>query len=315
MKENIYKLIFTIILIAGVFFSFFIFNRANVYKVEILKAQLDEEEAEKIRKEEILTQNDLDQILEELKLFKRISCKKEIQSEVGLGTILEIDKNFFEKNTKEVKPIASLTKLMTAVVALENLNDDEIIYISKGAEAAFGDFGNFKWGEGFSLKDLINGMLLSSSNDAAVALAEKIGVKQFINLMNRKAKEIGMKNTIFYDPTGLSVSNRSTAEDLLKLVNYILSSHLKIFEITREPQIVIKEVNTQKEKIIRNENKLVKNNAFLGGKTGFLLNIQKGGMLSLFRFSNYTVLIVILDGDWEARYKDTLNILSCLSIH
>lgn len=155
-------------------------------------------------------------------------------------------------------------------------------------------------------------MLLSSSNDAAVALAEQIGYKDFVHLMNEKAKELEMTETLFVDPAGLSLNNRFSIEDLSTLVKYILANYPQIFEWTRNDKIFIYDIANDQEKIIFNENKLAKENNFLGGKTGFLLTPNKGGLISLFRYRDYTILIIVLDGNWYDRYQDTKNILSCL---
>jgi len=256
--------------------------------------------------------NKLDQSLVEYKLISNINCSISIKSQAGLGIILENNQIFFSKNTQQRFPIASLTKLMTAVISVEKIPKSSLITITSKAQAAFGDFGNFKTGERYSREDLLKGMLLSSSNDAAVALAEQIGYKDFVHLMNEKAKELEMTETLFVDPAGLSLNNRFSIEDLSTLVKYILANYPQIFEWTRNDKIFIYDVANDQEKIIFNENKLAKENNFLGGKTGFLLTPNKGGLISLFRYRDYTILIIVLDGNWYDRYQDTKNILSCL---
>jgi len=163
----------------------------------------------------------------------------------------------FQKNPEEILPIASLTKLMTAVIVLENPDDYNLsreVIVSKEA-AAQKDvpvYGNLEAGKKFTLKQLLDLMLIYSSNDAAWALAEVIDMENtentenFIEKMNQKAKELGLENTNFVNPTGLDPENSyyhlpnreefnySIAKDLVKLAQYILFNHPLIFEISLE---------------------------------------------------------------------------------
>jgi D-alanyl-D-alanine carboxypeptidase len=160
-----------------------------------------------------------------------------------------VKKILFNKNIDQPLPIASLTKLMTAVIVLENYDlKNTWITISEKA-AAQGNVPNYgnldqEIGKKFPLEKLLELMLIYSSNDAAWALAEAIGVQNFIEKMNEKAQDLGLENTHFVNPTGLdpenlyyhppnqSSFNYSTAQDLLKLAQYILENHPLIFEIT-----------------------------------------------------------------------------------
>ena len=264
----------------------------------------------------LYTIQDTSRVLKEYNLFHNLSCQSRINSAAGEGLIVNKDFSnksvFFEKQIHEAEPIASLTKLMTAVIALENVDPNKMITLSPRAIASFGNFGNFKKGEQFKTRDLIQGMLLSSSNDAAFALAEQLGVKKFVFLMNQKAKELNMNQTNFVDPAGLSLSNYSTTADLTKLTFYILENIPEIFSMTTHPQVEIREFRSGKMKTIHNIDKFSKDPNFLGGKTGFLLNLNKGGLLSLFRYQDYTVCVIVLQGGWANRYYDTKRIFSCL---
>jgi len=264
----------------------------------------------------LYTPQDVNHALEEYNLFHNLSCRPVISSTAGEGLIINKDFSnklvFFEKQIDKTEPIASLTKLMTAVIAWENIDHDKIITLSSRAISSFGDFGDFQKGEQFKAVDLVRGMLLSSSNDAAFALAEQLGVRKFVFLMNQKTKELDMKQTNFVDPAGLSLSNRSTATDLTLLTLYILENIPEIFSTTKNSQIAIQELKSGRMKTIHNAHKLAKNTEFLGGKTGFLLNLDKGSLLSLFRYQEYTVCIIVLHGGWTSRYSDTKAVFSCL---
>lgn len=196
-----------------------------------------------------------------------------------------------EYNPDQQWPIASLTKLMTAAVALENFSADEKIAVSESAVATEGNAGNLIIGRIYSLPDLLGHLLKVSSNDAAVALAEHLGEKKFLDAMNEKAAELKMRSTRFFDPSGLSSLNQSTLENLEKLVSYIYYRHPEIFSITRE-----KEGNIHPFAGYEN---------FLGGKTGFI-DEANGNLISLFNHQGRTLLIIVLGS--EDRHLDTLSL-------
>ncbi len=133
----------------------------------------------------------------------------------------------YEKNAYSRRSIASTTKIMTAIVALENGYDDEDVLISKRAAAIGGSTVNLKEGKTYKLKDLMYAMMLRSGNDAAIAIAEHIGgsVELFAEMMNRKAAEIGATNTNFVTPHGLDdPQHYSTPYDLALITQYALKN-------------------------------------------------------------------------------------------
>lgn len=192
-------------------------------------------------------------------------------------------KNLFCKNSSARLPIASLTKLMTALISVENYGLDETIQISKQAVKTEEETGNFKAGEIFTVKDLLFSLLIESSNDAAFALAEKMGLPAFVELMNREAKNIGMENTFFENPIGLdpdkkdAAYNYSTASDLLKLTEYLMKNQRLIKYIFGLPQYELYAASgVFHHKIITTNDFLTDNfltwqNKIIGGKTGTTL--------------------------------------------
>jgi D-alanyl-D-alanine carboxypeptidase (penicillin-binding protein 5/6) len=231
----------------------------------------------------------------QLKIPKDETKKPEIEAKAAISfKIGKREKILFKKNEKDVLPIASLTKLMTALISLENYDLSDPIKISKLAEKQddVPNYGNLKEGEVFSVKKLLNLMLVYSSNDAAYAIAEKMRVEKFVEKMNQKAKEIGMEKTIFFNPTGLKDGNLnlSTAEDLLKMVNYILKERPEIFEMTKE-----KGIYDVKNSIF--DVKILENQKLIGGKTGYLPEPEVGGcMIYIFENENGTLFINIVLG-------------------
>src|SRR3989344_4539709 len=118
---------------------------------------------------------------------------------------------FLSHNTYKSWPIASLTKILAAVVVLENFQINERIPISEVAVSTEGEAGSLRSGEAYSVRDLAQIMLLTSSNDAAAAFEEYAGGKeQFAELLNAKAVAIGMASTVVYDGSGLSDGNVSS---------------------------------------------------------------------------------------------------------
>ncbi|MBI2063476.1 MAG: D-alanyl-D-alanine carboxypeptidase [Candidatus Yanofskybacteria bacterium] len=181
----------------------------------------------------------------------------------------------FTKNINKRLPIASITKLMTAVVVLENLNIDQIFTVSAETINVDGNGADFYKGEQLRVADLLKIMLVKSSNDAALTLtveAQRNGLN-LIEKMNEKAQSLGMYNTKFTDPAGLDDNNAfSTAADLVKLVHYAESYEL----ISRTLQEISADVSSVDGRI---KHHLLSTNQLLGqipnivlGKTGFTDN-------------------------------------------
>lgn len=137
------------------------------------------------------------------------------------------DRILYEKNSKQRRANASTTKMITALVAYENGNLDDMVEVSKNAAMTGGSSINLKTGDKITLGDLIKGLLIHSGNDAAVAIAEHISgnVESFSELMNEKAEEIGAVDTHFVTPHGLDEENHfSTAYDLMTIGKEILKN-------------------------------------------------------------------------------------------
>jgi len=150
-----------------------------------------------------------------------ISAQSAILVDVQSGRIL------YEKNKEQKMRIASLTKIMTAIIAIENGNLKEKVITSNFAYGTEGSSIYLKKGEKLSLEDMLYGLILRSGNDAAVAIAEHIGgsVEGFAYLMNEKAAYLGMNHSHFVNPHGLDDQEHySTAEDMAKLTAYALKN-------------------------------------------------------------------------------------------
>lgn len=178
----------------------------------------------------------------------------------------------YEKNGTEELPIASITKVMTAVLAIESGKMNRMVTISPQAVKTEGSSIYLKPGEKIRLADLVYGLMLRSGNDAAVAIAEAVGQSEagFVFRMNEKARLLGMTHTHFTNSNGLdNPDHYSTAEDMATLTQYAMSHSLfqKIVQTK-----VYKAAATNKEgmRVWRNKNKMLTQYSFsTGGKTGF----------------------------------------------
>ncbi|MES2409441.1 MAG: serine hydrolase [Patescibacteria group bacterium] len=168
-----------------------------------------------------------------------------------------------EKNQDMVMPIASISKLITALVAMQNLDMHKPLTVTKSSIEMYGTFGGLRLGEKILGSDLLYPLLMESSNDAAEVYAENYGYDDFIKLMNAKAKELGMNDTSFVEPSGLSEKNVSSAKDLQTLVQYITKEHPEIWDISRVKQYSILGHSWA------NGSALSKKASFIGGKNGF----------------------------------------------
>lgn len=233
---------------------------------------------------------------------------QEVQISAAGAYNLLTDENLYEFRTEKRWPIASITKLMTTIVAHEFLDATDTIEITEEILAIEGESGGFSLGEVYTIESLINSMMLVSSNDAAYALAEHFGEEEFIAEMNIKAKEIGMMDTNFYDSSGLSPQNLSTVEDLRTLAKYIWLEEQSVLSVTRSKSGIIREVNTGIVRNLININAFAGRPGFLGGKTGRIPDSGEN-LLSIFIGpDNSTPIVIIVLGTGD-RFYETEKIL------
>lgn len=194
-----------------------------------------------------------------------VSAKHAVLIEAQSGDII------FSKNANLCAPMASTTKIMTAVVAIENSSLDEMVTITADSVGIEGSSIYLKEGERLSMKELLSALLLESANDAATAIAIHISgsVDEFATLMNAKAHELGLENTNFTNPHGLdNESHYTTAYELAKIAKYAMS--IPVFkEIVSSKAEQISDIDGGKRLLV-NHNKLLKRyDGACGIKTGF----------------------------------------------
>ena len=137
-----------------------------------------------------------------------------------------------QHNAERLMPIASLTKLVTAVIARKFILSDARITITHDVMATYGNTAQFRAGETFTAHDLLYPLLMVSSNDAAEAYAQYYGRGDFIRAMNSFTQSIGAYRTYFADPSGLSPENVSTADDMGIILNWIHAHDPEILDTT-----------------------------------------------------------------------------------
>ncbi len=223
--------------------------------------------------------------------------------------LVDADSNriLVSKNADERLPMASTTKIMTCIVALENGNPDDIVTASKYAASMPDVQLNLKEGEQFRLGDLLYSLMLESHNDTAVAIAEHIGgsVEGFAKLMNLKAEELGLKDTQFVTPNGLdSEGHYTTAYELCCIGAYALQNK-QFMDIVRTPSHQFSNCGNTRTYSVNNKDAfLTSYNGALGIKTGFTGNAGYC-FCGAARRNNTTLVSSVLACGWppNKRYK------------
>jgi hypothetical protein len=216
----------------------------------------------------------------------------------------------FSKNVDDQQSIASLTKIVTALVFLDHNPGWQKIVEIKKADNVGGSELNVKIGDKFSAKDVFFMMLVGSKNNMAMALARSTGLSQeiFVGAMNKKAKELGAGNTTFVEPTGLDSGNVSTAEDLAKIMRQAFRSK-KMLEATTMKTYSVAVKNRNKKYLVENTNKLLATDLYItGGKTGH--TDEAGYCLGTkAKVNGRDVLAVVLGAAPERNYKEVYYLI------
>ncbi len=218
--------------------------------------------------------------------------------------VINLDKNnvLLEKDADRLLPIASITKLVTAVIAKKLLDENKSIEITKSMINTEGTSGNLRLGEKLKVKELFYPLLMVSSNDTAEALARAYGREKFIKEMNTWASSIGAYKTYFEDPTGLSPKNVSSARDISIIANWIMKNEPDLFDIT------LTKTKTIRAHTWINPTHFLNLDSYKGGKNGFTTEAKLTNV-SLFEVgSPPEIYSVVLLGS-SLRDADTMDAL------
>lgn len=215
----------------------------------------------------------------------------------------------FAKDEQKINQPASLTKIMTSMLALESGRMNDVVTITREMTHVEPTKANLRIGEKFYLRDLVKAAMVMSANDAAMAIGVYLGdgnVDNFVKEMNAKAKKIGMKNTHFTNPCGFDIGNHySTALDLLTLSEYAIKNN-NFNEIAKLKRYDFRSLNTKRAYAAYTHNRLLNNYKYaVGIKTGYT---QKAGpcLIARAKKDNRDILVVMLNS--EHRWNDIRTI-------
>ena len=202
-------------------------------------------------------------------------------------------------NKDDIRSVASISKIMTGILALESVKLHDKVTIGNEILEAYGSGIYISVGEEITLEELVYGLMLRSGNDAALAIAKYVGgtVENFVLMMNAKAKELGMKNTTFNNPSGLDQEkgNYSTAYDMALLMKYAIHNE-KFKKIVGTKKITIK--TNMKSYVWVNKNKLLTLYKYAtGGKTGFTQKAKRTLVTTASKNGVNLVAVTLVDGD------------------
>ena len=213
------------------------------------------------------------------------------------------------KNKDSPKLIASITKIMTAIIAIENKDVNDIVKVNDSIKDSYGSGIYISINEEIKLIDLLYGLMLRSGNDAALMISNYVSgsEEEFTKLMNQKAKELGMKNTKFYNSSGLdteTIGNVSTAYDMALLTKYAMQND--IYKNIVKTKKYISKTNL-KTYVWHNKNKLLQNDYITGGKTGYTKRAKRT-LVSTATKDNMNLIVVTLNDsdDWNT-HKQLYN--------
>lgn len=217
----------------------------------------------------------------------------------------------FGKNETEIRKMASTTKIMTAIVVLENVeNLSEIVTVSKKASSIGGSRLGLSVGDKISVEDLLYGLLLCSGNDTAIALAEFVGgnLEGFANLMNQKALSLGLNNTHFVTPHGLDNDEHyTTAYELALLTNYALEN--KTFSEIVSARTYTVQINNHTKNISTTNELLGYLNGVYGVKTGFT-NGANRCLVTACKREDLDIICIVLGSDTKKfRTQDSIKLI------
>lgn len=235
----------------------------------------------------------------------KLSADAFLVVDIHTGTV------YAEKNASNVFPIASLSKLLVALVANETIHYDRTLTVTRDDRIQTeGTPGSIAPNDTFTVGELLYPLIMESNNSAAYTIARYHGHDTFVRWMNDKARAIGMQDTSVDDPSGISSGNVSSANDLFKLTRYIHESQSFILNLSREPKKAITAENGRKY-TFSNFNHFAGNPQFLGGKTGYTEDARQT-MTSVWELpvQNATATIAIIILHSEDRKADVQKLLA-----
>lgn len=312
-KEKFLALITVFLLFFTVGLSFFYISKENKRKTDILKAQVLKLQAEQKLKEKL---DNISNINASSNL-PIISSKSFLTSAISKRGIERV---FGEREADLKLPIASISKLMTALIVVENIDLNSQIMATSDYVGGEESYFILEVGKKYKVRDLIANALIASDNDSARLLAGYFGEDDFINKMNQKASLLNLKNTKFFNVTGLDPVdniniNYSTARDLTTLLMYIWNNYPQIIKMTNNISYNFCDINNFCKEIF-NTNKLLSDKnlnlpvKIIASKTG-TTDLALKNLIILFEYPEDILMINVVLGSKD-NFTDTLSIINNL---
>jgi D-alanyl-D-alanine carboxypeptidase (penicillin-binding protein 5/6) len=246
----------------------------------------------------------------------------EIEARSAIVWDVQTQRVLFNKNADDQRPLASITKLMTALVAYELLDPEDTVAISKRALQAEGNSG-LNEGETFTMQNLADLTLIESSNDGATALGARAGSTVlpnedpnavFVQAMNLKAEELGLTKTYFKNSTGLDISETQagaygSARDVALLMEYIITNVTDAVALTNTDVTTINNKNGDYH-LVKNTNEVVNDiDGLIASKTGYTL-LSGGNLVVAVNVGlNRPVVVAVLGSSYDGRFADTMELI------
>ena len=235
--------------------------------------------------------------------------------EADTGTVL------FEKNADEIHYPASITKLLTGLIAVENSEPDEIVTFSREAVAeSYGGTSSIARdvGEKMTMEQCLYGMMLESANECAYAIGEHVGgdMDSFIKMMNNRARELGCTNTHFTNPNGLPDEEHVTTARDMALIGRAVINNKEMAQIVGTKTYVIPPTNKHEDETFLNNHHCMLNfyhtshylyEGCLGGKTGYTV-AANNTLVTFAKRNGMTLVCCVMQADRPYHYTDTINL-------
>lgn len=242
-------------------------------------------------------------------IFASTTQKTQITAKSYLVGNIKTGRVYAELKSDTSLPVASISKLITALAATQTYTSDKLITVTLADTQAPADGSQLIAGETFSVKELLYPLLISSSNVAAEALASSTNRDEFFNLMSSYAWEIGMPGSFFADPSGIDSRNRASAKDIFVLAQYLSKYRPDILVLTKTAKTSLATTTDHGAHTIISTHPFVSDSRFLGGKTGRTLAAGET-MLTILSIKDQQIAFIVLGSDYGMREQDTKMLIA-----
>ncbi len=245
---------------------------------------------------------------EENVVTKPIADPNQITANAYVVSNINSGEVYMEKNSSTVFPVASMSKLITAIAATDMFKRDMVVEVKQTEYELPPDHSNLIVGEKMTLEEMLYPMLLSSSNIAAESISRSKDRGEFLESMSSYAWEIGMPSAYFADPSGIDPHNAASARDIFALAQYLYKFRPDVLSITRINTFDLATTTDHGSHSIHNIHPFVMDENFLGGKTG---RTPEAGetMLTILNIGEEPIAFVVLKSDLGQREADTRKLV------